>query len=78
MGTRTQAFYVFDRARAQAMHRQQTRDATALRLGTDIAASTGAVVPVPGPRWPWLLGFLVVAGLLWWLERRRPRPRGTP
>lgn len=78
MGTRTQAFYVFDPARAQAMHRQQTRDATALRLGTDIAASTGAVVPVPGPRWPWLLGFLVVAGLLWWLERWRPRPRGTP
>lgn len=25
-----------------------------------------------GPAWPWFLGWLATAGLLWWLERRRP------
>lgn len=71
MGTRTQAFYVFDPARAQAMHRQQTRDATARWSTASGSTAAQATRAVPGPRWPWLLAFVMVAGLLWWLERRR-------
>jgi len=25
-----------------------------------------------GPSWPWFIAWLAIAGLLWWLERRRP------
>lgn len=52
------------------MHRLQTRNATALRIA---AGGTGpqATQTMPGPRWPWLLAFVLAAGLLWWLERRR-------
>lgn len=71
MGARTQAFYVFDPAHAQAMHRQQTRDATALRITAAGGTDAQATRAVPGPRWPWLLAFVLAAGLLWWLERRR-------
>lgn len=71
-GEATQAFYVFDPAGAASLHRQQVRQTTAQRLTRGSAAPAGAPVPVPGPRWPWLLAFVAVAGLLWWLERRRP------
>ncbi|WP_433853188.1 hypothetical protein [Stenotrophomonas nitritireducens] len=65
---------VIDPADARALHAQATREATlALRGGTGNAATT--TLPVPRPRWPWLLGFVLVASLLWWLERR-PRPSG--
>jgi hypothetical protein len=69
-GESVQAFYVFDPATAQPLHRQQLRDATIQRLTTSVAAATSAPDKVPGPRWPWLLAFIVVACLLWWLERR--------
>ena len=71
MGARTQAFYVFDPAHARAMHRQQTRDATALRITAAGGTDAQATRAVPGPRLPWLLAFVLAAGLLWWLERRR-------
>ncbi|WP_313460608.1 hypothetical protein [Stenotrophomonas sp.] len=71
-GEAAQAFYVFDPAAAVSLHRQQVRQTTAQRLAQGSAASAGAPVPVAGPRWPWLLAFVAVAGLLWWLERRRP------
>lgn len=71
-GDATQAFYVFDPAGAASLHRQQVQQATAQRLTQGSAAPSGSPVPVPGPRWPWLLAFVAVAGLLWWLERRRP------
>lgn len=65
------AFYVFDPASAQPLYRQQLRDATAQRLATGAAAASAGVVETPGARWPWLLAFVLAAGLLWWLERRR-------
>lgn len=70
-GDTVQAFYVFDPAAAQPLYRQQLRAATANRLAETNAATRGAPDKVPGPRWPWLLAFIAVAGLLWWLERRR-------
>lgn len=60
---------VIDPAAARALHAQATREATAALRGGSGPAGTRAL-PVPGPRWPWLLGFIGVAGLLWWLERR--------
>lgn len=71
-GEATQAFYVFDPAAAASLHREQVRQTTAQRLTQGSAAASGSPVPVPGPRWPWLLAFVAVAGLLWWLERRCP------
>lgn len=66
---------VIDPADARALHAQATREATsALRGGTGMTAASA--LPIPGPRWPWLLGFVLAAALLWWLERR-PRPSGT-
>jgi len=64
------AFYVFDPANARPLYRQQLRDATAQRLATGAAAAAG-MVETPGARWPWLLAFVLAAGLLWWVERRR-------
>ncbi len=64
------AFYVFDPANARPLYRQQLRDATAQRLATGGAAAAG-MVETPGARWPWLLAFVLAAGLLWWVERRR-------
>lgn len=70
-GELSQVFYVFDAGKAAALHRQQTREATGLRIGAASNLHNIATVTVPGPRWPWLLAFVLVAGLLWWLERRR-------
>lgn len=65
-----QAVYVFDPADATALHRQQLRDSTALRVAGGQGRMSAATQQVPGARWPWLLAFVLVAGLLWWLERR--------
>jgi hypothetical protein len=55
---------------ARALHATQQRDATLALRGT--AGTAQAAIRVPGPRWPWLLAFVLVAALLWWLERRKP------
>lgn len=70
-GDTGQAFYVFDPAAARPLHRQQQRDATFQRLTGTRASPATAPDRTPGPRWPWLIGFIAVAALLWWLERRR-------
>lgn len=72
-GVAEQAFYVFDPAGAQALHTQQLRDANALRATHDGKLQRADRITAPGPRWPWLLAFVLVAGLSWWLERWRPR-----
>jgi hypothetical protein len=67
---------VIDPADARALHAQATRDAT-LALHASSDAGHRATRPLPGPRWPWLLGFVLMVSLLWWLERR-PMPSGNP
>lgn len=69
-GGMRQAVYVFDPADAPALHRQQLRDSTALRVAGGHGRMSAATQQMPGARWPWLLAFVLVAGLLWWLERR--------
>ncbi|MGV8959716.1 MAG: hypothetical protein ACOH1V_04950 [Stenotrophomonas sp.] len=66
-------FLVFAADEAVSMHRYRQREATLQLAGNArSAAITGTPTPRPGRRWPWLLGFLACAALLWWLERRRP------
>lgn len=60
---------LLDPNKAVALHAQQMREATFTLTGV---AARSTPLPIPGPRWPWLLGFVLVASLLWWLERRRP------
>lgn len=51
--------------------------AMAVRTATDTLASAAPAAtaarpaPVPGPRWPWGLAWLLVSAALWWLERPR-------
>jgi hypothetical protein len=55
----------------KAIRERETGEATALWAAS---AEAAAVVPVPerrGAGWPWLLGWLVVSGALWWGERHQ-------
>ena len=69
-GDREQAFLVRAPAEAPGLHAAQRRDETAALAGT-APASLATPAPVPGPRWPWVLAWLVLAGGLWWFERAR-------
>ena len=53
-----------------AVRAARDREATlALQArGADVEV---AAVAVPGPRWPFFLGWLLACALAWWLERRR-------
>lgn len=63
-----ESLLLLDPAKAAAMHAQQMREATLALSG---GVTRTAPLPIPGPRWPWLLGFVIVAAALWWFERRR-------
>ncbi|MEG0183569.1 MAG: hypothetical protein RR704_08965 [Stenotrophomonas sp.] len=63
--------YVFDPKDAPALHRQAMIDATSQALALTSSSRTQAMQHVPGSRWPWWFAFVLCAGLLWWLERRR-------
>ncbi|WP_062354624.1 hypothetical protein [Pseudoxanthomonas mexicana] len=56
------------------LHAMAVREQTQRRVATAAAdPARASVTEGPrGPSWPWFLGWLVAAGLLWWLERRRP------
>jgi hypothetical protein len=70
-GDATATLLLLNPSDARALHAQQTRDATQALRGNANQNSAHSI-PVPGPRWPWLLAFVLTAALLWWLERRRP------
>ncbi|WP_294235581.1 carboxypeptidase regulatory-like domain-containing protein [uncultured Sphingomonas sp.] len=68
-GDATWPFYVRS-APIAGIAAAERRDATLAMVGEAAdppAASPGA--SGPGPSWPWLIAFLVMAALLWWLER---------
>lgn len=72
IGETTAPFHVRATDDAPTLHAMAVREQTqqlASRTRSDAVPST---VDVPrGSPWPWFFGFLVAAGLLWWLERRR-------
>lgn len=70
-GGREQAFLVRTPAEAPGLHAAQRRDET-LALAGDAMTEARPPAPVPGPRWPWVLAWLLLAGGLWWFERARP------
>ena len=72
-GTAQTRFFVRAADATVALHRAYAAAATRTLAGTAIAATP---VPVPGPRWPWFLAWLVPAATLWWLQRRAGRRAG--
>ncbi len=74
LGERELWRYVFEPAKARGLHRQSMIEATARTLSANPAADAQVARQVPGSRWPWWLGFVLCASLLWWLERRPLAP----
>ncbi len=72
----TTPFYVRAADDAPGLHAEALREQSlrlAARPGTADAAGTNATEGLRGAAWPWFLAWLCAAGLLWWLERRRPK-----
>jgi hypothetical protein len=71
-------FFIPTAGETPALRAAATRDATRLLAGAASQASPGADSSViAGPRWPWFVGWLLLTGLLWWLERSRHGLRAT-
>lgn len=70
-GTNQLPFYVHAPKEGEALRRSQTRSATLKLTARAPDTAKASRVPVPGSPWPWFIGWLVVSGLLWWLERSR-------
>ncbi len=68
-GARRWPFHVRGVDDALPLAAAQTARATRALVG-GAAASAPAVTPARLPRWPFLLAWLVLASMLWWLERR--------
>jgi hypothetical protein len=73
IGEATTPFHVRAMDEATTLHAMAVRERTRqLSAQPRSDTPTSAVEGPRGPAWPWFLGFLLAAGLLWWLERRRP------
>lgn len=56
---------------APALAAAALRATTETLAGAAPSAAAGMPSPIPGPRWPWGLAWLMVSAALWWLERPR-------
>lgn len=71
VGDTTVPFFVRAAEEAPGLVAQQLRDATQrLELASTATRATSEAT-VPGSRWPWFFGGLLVWAALWWLERTR-------
>ncbi|WP_115552456.1 carboxypeptidase regulatory-like domain-containing protein [Xanthomonas arboricola] len=75
--TRSGALYIRAPADAPALFANTQRDATRALINHSATPHQARPTPQPGPRWPWWLGFVAAAAVLWWLERWRGG-RSTP
>lgn len=74
-GNATAPFAVRALDDAPRLHAAAVREQTQSLAARPVTNDAARAMTVEGPRsasWPWFLGFLLTAGLLWWLERRRP------
>ncbi|MBW8367192.1 MAG: carboxypeptidase regulatory-like domain-containing protein, partial [Arenimonas sp.] len=72
VGETTAAFPVRGADEAPGLLAAERREATqALAANATAAAADITAVEAPGPRWPWLLGWLLLSAALWWFERAR-------
>ncbi|MGV8930617.1 MAG: carboxypeptidase regulatory-like domain-containing protein [Luteimonas sp.] len=55
---------------ARGLQATAIREATQ-RLAGGSSPARRAVSSMPGPRWPWFLGWMLLTAALWWLERSR-------
>ncbi|KFN49425.1 hypothetical protein [Arenimonas composti] len=68
----TASFHVLGEDELPGLAASERREAT-LALAANAPATAPAVATTtPGPRWPWLLAWLLLAALAWWLERPKP------
>ena len=69
-------FAVLPAEAGRAWQAQRRREATAALAALSSEGNAKTAAPQPGPRgssWPWLAGWLAVAALAWWMERRGAR-----
>lgn len=71
-GDHRRAFPVRAAEEGSALAAMARQEATRALAAASPAAETTAAASTPGSRWPWAIAWLLVSGLLWWLERRRP------
>lgn len=64
-------FYVYPADALPGIRAIDRRDATLRLAGDGDGARVRTGADSRGPSWPWFIGWLIVAGLLWWLERAR-------
>lgn len=65
-------FFAQSASSAPSLAAWTDRQATVALTGGEAIARGNSTTGSPGSPWPWFAGLLIVAGLLWWLERNRP------
>jgi len=70
-GARRQPFFVYPAGALPGVRARERREATQ-RLVAGVVPEVRGIATRAGVPWLWPLAFLICAGLLWWLERRRP------
>lgn len=77
--TGQQAFYVHPAEQGRNLRRQSVQQATRQLAAASEPAAAQGLIDVPGSPWPWFAAWLMIASLLWWLERSRlGRTRSAP
>lgn len=66
-----QPFFVQPEGALAGVAAAERREATGALAARPLTAAPGSRADAPGPVWPWFLGWLASAALLWWLERGR-------
>ncbi len=69
-GSQRSAFHVRTAGDARGLQAAAQREATQ-RLAAAGHPPARAASSIPGPRWPWFLGWLLLTAALWWFERSR-------